>query len=270
MARCSGILANLLTLCCLRQARAGNRRPVSTNTLDDSEVQEPHRHQAGGEGIMVPRPSYCIMIYIICCSCYSRNTSYYTFLSCLIMKSFALHFYMSKFPALVDLMMVMFLFLTMETWPKDTTWRERRSLLGAYRQKIWAHEDLAMPDSTDSIPGAKEPTTRWRCHLTAEPKEPGLRGTYQEVDPTMRDTGQGAKIWWTARCGEIGGQSNLHLGCQEIQGHGDDKVQDDLSQAEDQVLVHPARGGSVAICSGILANRFTTLKKQKDIYFGWS
>ena len=58
--------------------------------------------------------------------------------------------------------------------------------------------------------------------------------------------------------------------CLELQARDKIRVQDDLSQEEDQVLVHPARGGSVAICSGILANRFTTLKKQKDIYFGWS
>ena len=71
-----------------------------------------------------------------------------------------------------------------------------------------------LPDSTDSIPGAKRAK---RCRLTAEPREPGLRGSCWEMDPMiLGDTRQGAKIQWTARCGEIGGQSTDHRGSQEV------------------------------------------------------
>ena len=78
---------------------------------------------------------------------------------------------------------------------------------------------LALPDSITTpslVPdeGQGDPF----CHLTAEPREPGLRGAGQEVDPTDGwDTSQGAKTgglrgketWWTVRARPGGDVRNL-------------------------------------------------------------
>ena len=78
---------------------------------------------------------------------------------------------------------------------------------------------LASPDSITTpslVPdeGQGDPF----CHLTAEPREPGLRGAGQEVDPTDGwDTSQGAKTgglrgeetWWTVRATPGGDVRNL-------------------------------------------------------------
>ena len=78
---------------------------------------------------------------------------------------------------------------------------------------------LASPDSITTpslVPdeGQGDPF----CHLTAEPREPGLGGADQEVDPTDGwDTSQGAKTgglrgeetWWTVRATPGGDVRNL-------------------------------------------------------------
>ena len=70
---------SLLTFCkriYLLPSRAGNRRPVIIQHLEDSHgIKSLGQPQAGGEGTMVPRPSYCTILIIIFCSCYSSNMS---------------------------------------------------------------------------------------------------------------------------------------------------------------------------------------------------
>ena len=117
----------------------------------------------------------------------------------------------ASFPPLVKMMMTAWRKTSPRTTPRisgRTLWASQQML----RTKTWP-----LPDSTDSIPGANRAK---RCRLTAEPKEPGLRGTYQRMDPTR---GIQAK---ERRFGGLRGMETRWT----VQARSEtrDKVQDDL------------------------------------------